>query len=592
MQILDDNSLMTLSSGGRGKAIKYFNKRLADIHELSHDTVPPRIHLNIFTPTRVSRFNHHYYFKTYENWCLALWRKGKQHDAVEIITDDYDLQSEDSDTENPTGLDATGSGQSYRSDLSTLEKEKFQFRNVTLEDFVNHKQSTPRRRHKQNSRRRRTGPSVGEVTGNSQTPAPLLDISKVVNSHHIFEIVDVNLENVDSFNLQKEVALVLPAYCTLQWFGDERISVRSKPTDKPFFVLFFETRKEQEKLRIRINTNTSYSNTARRESLLETLQTSRNFGSLFTDLIEFIFKAVQREPKQESNRFQKVREAFLPANNSEMLASRAQRCSELDKLKYIEPYYGLDDYEIISKPQEDPVICYQCKSTYHTDLFLTMDDFFEKFNLEKGERLLSITCCCDNIFYVPEYSAHGAACPARNCSATYDKRGLMRCRFRFNSSLRWLFWRKQHFHCEKEHDLQVTPKPLEPKKLIRKEVASICVAARIERFYTSMRLEFENSVAKSTCSEREQCQVKDLRKTILFLVENCTAWIYLHCSEKHVRAKSQIGKLFQAILILQEEILRSSSTAKAHTEEIQKGVTEVLGTFRKCTGIYDKGKRI
>ncbi|KHJ77772.1 hypothetical protein OESDEN_22608 [Oesophagostomum dentatum] len=56
-----------------------------------------------------------------------------------------------------------------------------------------------------------------------------------------------------------------------------------------------------------------------------------------------------------------------------MLASKAQRCSELDKLKYIEPYYSLNDYEVIFRTQEDPVICYQCKSTYHTDLFLTMD---------------------------------------------------------------------------------------------------------------------------------------------------------------------------------------------------------------------------
>ncbi|KHJ88561.1 hypothetical protein OESDEN_11643 [Oesophagostomum dentatum] len=201
-------------------------------------------------------------------------------------------------------------------------------------------------------------------------------------------------------------------------------------------------------------------------------------------------------------------------------------------------------------------------------------------------------CCCDNIFYVPEYSAHGAACPARNCSATYDKRGMMRCRFRFNSSLRWLFRRKQHFHCEKEHDFEVTPKQLEPKKLIRKDVASICVAARTERFNTSKTREFENSVTKIIYSEEEQRSVKDLRKTILFLVENCTAWLFLHRSEKHVRAKSQIGKLFQAILILQEEILRSSSTTKAHIEEIQKGVTEVLGTFRTCTGIHGKGKCI
>ncbi|VDM78739.1 unnamed protein product [Strongylus vulgaris] len=50
----------------------------------------------------------------------------------------------------------------------------------------------------------------------------------------------------------------------------------------------------------------------------------------------------------------------------------------------------------------------------------------ERLPLDKDERAVRITRVCQNVFHVPETTAHGSYCPRKGCVYRFDKNGLMR----------------------------------------------------------------------------------------------------------------------------------------------------------------------
>ncbi|EYC39847.1 hypothetical protein Y032_0638g965 [Ancylostoma ceylanicum] len=728
MHVLNGETVATIASAGRKKAMRYYTKQLRECRGIDGEEVEPaRIHFNIVTPPRISRLNTRTFRKA--NRTLAKRNKYELAHCDPEVFPDVNFSTDD--------------GMGPNSNDSCLTSRKF-----TLGDFITSK-------HPSTSSHGVKNVSTGSGVNSSFEiiaikPAAMTDISQATNSPHIFEIIDVRLNRLDSFDLKKEIILLLPGYCTAQWFNPERVSIASKRSVVPMFVLFFEIWENLGILRIRVNVSAQYSPDYDKQALVKLLKTKKNFPSLFADLISFIFSLEpSASPQKDFLRYSKCKEGFMRSVNSERMAAKTFKACEHDQLDFLRSYYTGDDFEIVSI---DNAKCSRCSSPYNSDLFpardgmicrqciaavvirqlrlnhlpieipvitsnetspidllyavlplpvmslflkvsysyyysllhpdsslvqcpqcsaslvvtdrsefnccmcsscgccwcylcdwephwpLTCDEFkkwsekwdiqwndeplwinlvepirtsqsvslpdpIDKFNLDKGERLLRIQCQCGTTFHAPENTAHWTTCSNTKCQGLYDKNGLLR----YSCNLFWPFpprHRKTLHHPDDEffkYGDRVQPEYLEQKKLINKEYANMCVDARKLRFgeqrrsirrfsevrkslwiTVDKRREFADAVVrKFSC---EQHRVIDLRQTALFLVENCTAWLYLHRSEEGIHfVKKTVLLLFQQFLLFEDQILNSRVGHKEYVEDLEKCVSNVIDLFRRYT---------
>ncbi|ETN77971.1 hypothetical protein NECAME_10672 [Necator americanus] len=310
-------------------------------------------------------------------------------------------------------------------------------------------------------------------------PAKLCDISKYTNAPHIFEIFDINMKDLGNFDLQEE-------------------ATRCNERDQLEFVRPFYSQDGVE------------------------FDKSVLSGSAQSSSIDLLY-AVLPLPVMSLI----VKKSYLHHFRLMYPQSRLLQCPQCSISLVIKKLSGsfIDFWLIVASGQCEEI-----------------SDLFEKFNLDVGERLLCIKCCCEGIFYAAENSAHGTLCSNFNkkCWRQYDKDGLMRPKF----DLYWPYtprFRKE-FHKPDEDEFfkngtRVHPEYLEPKKLVKKEFAAICAEARSLRFDEKKQRNFEEEVCKIFDDEAMQQRAIGIRKTALTLVENCTALLYLHRAENNQHLK-------------------------------------------------------
>ncbi|KAK6744906.1 hypothetical protein RB195_011555 [Necator americanus] len=557
-------------------------------------------------------------------------------------------------------------------------------------------------------------------------PVHVIDISKATNTGHIFEVIHFSLKELEKFDFREEITRLLPNNCTLQWFGEDRVSIKTKPSVTLFFVVFMEKDHFEGKLRVRINTNTPYPPGFGRKDLLKLLLRRRRFSMLLYDLIEFILNTVESknpssQPSEEDSRCLQCKENFLPRVNSEMLAFSGTLLLEHQKLAFFESHYSSGDFEIVCKSEiiqfwEARDVCYRCNSPYNTDLFPTVDGsmcrqcvasyvihqlrlnrfplqipllpssnnssidllyavlpasvisliiqmsftyfytleypeavflecpkctlplvaprgnefnictcpvcgcywcslcnwephwpmnckefrewskkweqqyLFEKFNLDNGERLLCITCDCGQTFYAPENSAHGTVCRGRRCGLRYDRVKLMRYPWEFYGPF-FIRYRRRYHKRGKKEGAPAQVKYVAPKKLVRKQYSKVCTEARNRRFDNQGRKKFEKAINRVFSCKSSASDAINLGRTALFLVETCTAWLYLHRSEDHQHLKSLVLHLLENYSILQEEISLPASNVTARFDDLKIVIAKVLTLFSqsiKSSGALDQ----
>ncbi|PIO75363.1 hypothetical protein TELCIR_02583 [Teladorsagia circumcincta] len=144
----------------------------------------------------------------------------------------------------------------------------------------------------------------------------------------------------------------------------------------------------------------------------------------------------------------------------------------------------------------------------------------------------------------------------------------------------------------KERDAEGKPKEGQPvtveqitsPKLIAKEFSDICTEARNLRFDKKRRLEFEKL---ATASSLESFDLVKQRKTGLVLVENCTAWLYLHRRDGACgTCKSVVSRLLKRLRLIESEINEISPSAifLQNAADLRKDIDAVLHTFRQKIG--------
>ncbi|KAK5971062.1 hypothetical protein GCK32_011499, partial [Trichostrongylus colubriformis] len=442
---------------------------------------------------------------------------------------------------------------------------------------------------------------------------------------------------------------------------------------KPMLILFFELQEDSRVLRIRVNASSRYLSGFDRDAFLYRAGRQSDFVSLFHHITESVRSLRKLDAPKEKSRFSENTELFAADVNSEMLAIKANRCSEYDRLQFLrdlmndvdgtndEPEYipsvrcccssskcelfetkdgmsckdcitsyvvhqlrlnrapvdiplvSTEDlssidllYAILPAPLisvllkmsysyychlRDPSVvfaecprctvevtissstegftscvcpecethwCWLCNSEPHWPMnceeFKQWNSkwdqqyFIDKYGLQPGEDLLRITCLCNNVLLLPSESAHNTRC---RCGYRYDKSGLM------SSDCKGNPWngnmRKYHSLAGKpKQGYQVTVERITPMQLIGKEFADICTEARNLRFDKKKMLAFDKS---AIACQLENNDLANQRKTGLIMVENCTAWLYLHRREvTAATCKSAVSRLFQRLRSIENDI--------------------------------------
>ncbi|CAJ0603585.1 unnamed protein product [Cylicocyclus nassatus] len=94
---------------------------------------------------------------------------------------------------------------------------------------------------------------------------------------------------------------------------------------------------------------------------------------------------------------------------------------------------------------------------------------------------------------------------------------------------------------------------IELHPLLNKNISELCGHARRQRFEKQDRKEFENYVADVFPMRKVQRKLRNTRNLVLFLVENCTAWLYLTKPIGN-SLKVAISDLFFLLLDIQRRI--------------------------------------
>ncbi|VDP02913.1 unnamed protein product [Heligmosomoides polygyrus] len=541
---LDDNDELTrISVKGKGHKFSYFGAALKERRNVDKDEPEPaRILFNVVEPHPVASI---LAGKTQRSNGRGAWSSKSRYNDYRSDDDLNDVDSEDEEV-------------LHEADENTVSPSSV----LTLGDFMKESSSSqvPFRSRLKDSYswsmlETETEDPARESLGNPvATPAT----SKVES---VFEVVDISTRRwLKRLNLQETHEQV-----TIRWINAERVMVDASylvknsphvPLDEPLLVLFFEVLNNSCVLRVRVNANTRFVGANDREAFVFILKKQHDFFSIFNTILEFVRDMrLQELGNPKVDRCTENPGYFAAEVNSEATAVKAERCNEYDRMAFLREMECASDIES-SETEKPSSTCHRCNSQSE-DLFPTKD---------------------------------GSTC--RECVAAVVLRQLNRNDFPIDIPL------LPSMSCSRIESLyavlpvpamskliegyRVTVEKVAPVKLIAKEFASRCTEARNLRFSKEKRTDFEKRALLA-----EKPKLVHLRRTTLVLVENCTAWLYLHRSERatHRPHKLAVSHLLQQFLSLQVEATEDvpSTSFDDKVEELKKTVQKVLDLFKTAT---------
>ncbi|RCN37788.1 hypothetical protein ANCCAN_16302, partial [Ancylostoma caninum] len=203
--------------------------------------------------------------------------------------------------------------------------------------------------------------------------------------------------------------------------------------------------------------------------------------------------------------------------------------------------------------------------------------------LKTGEENLGLCCDCDSVFHVENGFKTPLRCP--RCIWHYYDDGTYRHLHGYDPVLTSRM--RKHIialasdieYCD-ECRLRIT-RAVPGKRLIRKDFAMLCTEARIQRFSTQKIEQFNKSVARSFPLKSERCRLNHLRKTVLFLVENCTAWIYLNMPNDCQHMRTAVSQLFHQLLALEWQTSADRDDIASRVDQLEKATRELISMFQE-----------
>ncbi|CAJ0599240.1 unnamed protein product [Cylicocyclus nassatus] len=363
VQIIENDAMTTMSSGGRRKPLKYFNDQIRELRQIDKKEIEPaRIHFNITTEPSSEK---------------SPSKKAKRTNRRKGVLENFD--DDDLKISDPN----------FVVDEETIEScEKT--RSFTLGDYVvpegkGRQVSEPSqfsRPHCSNSQTTARTSADDVEKRPSIMPVDLLDISEATKAPHIFVIYATKIKsNVEPFSLEEKILKSVPPRLIVTWFGPNRVSVRSPPYFKPIFVLFFEFEESTRILRVRVNTSSPYAEMATKSRLRNLIQNRDwKYDSLLEDLYDFIMKTRKKEEEKpaDDSRFVMYPEGFNRDVNTETLAPLAVTFEEQEQIALLSQLYMEDDcdissFEVVDNLDDSAKCCSVCHISSKKDLFVSVD---------------------------------------------------------------------------------------------------------------------------------------------------------------------------------------------------------------------------
>ncbi|KHJ79720.1 hypothetical protein OESDEN_20625, partial [Oesophagostomum dentatum] len=196
-----------------------------------------------------------------------------------------------------------------------------------------------------------------------------------------------------------------------------------------------------------------------------------------------------------------------------------------------------------------------------------------------------ICCECDTPYRVQEDSPLAPRCP--------------RCRYDFDEvALEFRHWHGckrpltpqmlKHIavmgekieYCA-ECGERTAPHTMELRRIIDKHFSTLCAEARRERFKKNE--DFMKSMAEIGLTTRERTRMDELRKAVLVLTENCTAWLYLTKPLECNHLKSEVSRLFRQLLAIQRVIptMVSRDAFIKQMDSLEQAIGDLIVLFRQ-----------
>ncbi|EYC16454.1 hypothetical protein Y032_0033g2670 [Ancylostoma ceylanicum] len=210
---------------------------------------------------------------------------------------------------------------------------------------------------------------------------------------------------------------------------------------------------------------------------------------------------------------------------------------------------------------------------------------FDKYSLATGEENLRLCCDCDSVYHVEKDSKYPLRCPTPSCTWNYDENLHLRHWHGYDPPLSSKMRRhiitlgEEIDRCD-ECGCRLR-KTLQGKRLIKKDFAILCAEARIQRFNARKREEFAKNVTRFFPLKAEQNMANDLRKKILLLVENCTAWIYLNMPDDWQHLRAQVLQLFHQLLAMEWQTSARRDDIATTLDELEKAAKDLISTFQE-----------
>ncbi|VDL83573.1 unnamed protein product [Nippostrongylus brasiliensis] len=615
--VKEGDAISKLSTKGKGHKLRHFEVALRERREIDKDEVQPaRILYNVVQPHPVPGV---LLGKTQRKNTKGTWTtKSRQ---TNYLSDGAESESDPGVEDDSIATSAPSSS-------------------FTLADFV--VGATANTKSNRSPRRSVAGVQDEELkkklpTVISQIKSPAHSIPSSTCNKSLFEVIDVNAKLLCGMKFHEAIAFLEQERLSLRWVDENKVMIDAsylvknapeEPVHQPILVLFFELHENGKVLRVRINTNIQYKTPMDSEALISMVKRQKDFLSLFNSILDFIRSLRVRNldiPAKET-RFNKTPANFSASVNGHRLAvemERMQRCDDYEMQRWLRAMYDAENSVSLDMPktsfrhlqsdemvfskcppcalnvmfrndgnnyEEKSLICPEC--TTHWCRLCSSEPhwpmkceeyrqwsekweqqyYFDKFCMQPDEELLRITCQCGRIYILPSGSAHNTIC--QRCKCRYDKTGMMCYDYAC-----WPYYPR----LRKERDAEGKPKDgykvdveIIPRvKLIAKDFATACTEVRNQRFDKKKRLKFEELALAA-----EKVELVDLRKTALILVENCTAWVYMHRSETHLReCKSSVSHLFQQFEKVELELERQSPTLAKEIDELESAVENVIRTF-------------
>ncbi|CAJ0601634.1 unnamed protein product [Cylicocyclus nassatus] len=124
---------------------------------------------------------------------------------------------------------------------------------------------------------------------------------------------------------------------------------------------------------------------------------------------------------------------------------------------------------------------------------------------------------------------------------------------------------------------EILPESVEIKPVMNRKVAEICAYARRQRFLQNS--DFEKFVISSVTKNKEK--FRDLRKTILYLIEFCTGWVYVAKPSNWRHLSLEISNLNNSLQFIEQQLPLPRDDFVKQMGELEEETEKLVKLIRK-----------